>query len=45
MRQLVLKRRLTAVDVRGIEWMDVDTPADRDAAERLLATAPSTPVV
>jgi len=45
MRQLVQKRRLTAVDVRGIEWMDIDTPADHDAAERLLATAPSTPVV
>lgn len=36
MRQLVLQNRLTTVDVKGIEWMDVDTPADREAAERLL---------
>ena len=40
MRQLVLQNRLTAVDVKGIEWMDVDTPADRDAAERLLVPVP-----
>ncbi|MEQ1871592.1 MAG: NTP transferase domain-containing protein [Vicinamibacterales bacterium] len=37
MRQLVLDGALTAVDVRGVPWMDVDTPADREAAERLLA--------
>jgi choline kinase len=37
MRQLVARGLLTAVDVNGLEWMDVDTPADRDAAERLMA--------
>lgn len=37
MRQLVAQDRLTSVDVDGIEWMDVDTPADRVAAERLIA--------
>lgn len=37
MRQLVAEGRLTSVDVNGIEWMDVDTPADRVAAERLLS--------
>lgn len=36
MRQLVAAGRLTVVDVDGMEWMDVDTPADRDAAERML---------
>lgn len=44
MRRLVLENRLSAVDVKGIEWMDVDTPADHDAAERLLAAVPSGPV-
>lgn len=36
MRQLVSAGRLTAADLAGIEWTDVDTPADRDTAERLL---------
>lgn len=36
MRQLVTERRLGAVDVRGADWVDVDTPADRVIAERLL---------
>lgn len=40
MRQLVADERLTSVDVNGVEWMDVDTPADREAGERLLSTAP-----
>lgn len=39
MRQLVIDGALGAVDVDGVEWMDVDTPADRLAAERLLAAA------
>jgi choline kinase len=37
MRQLVADGRLHAVDVDGTGWVDVDTPADRDVAERLLA--------
>ncbi|HUR33219.1 MAG TPA: NTP transferase domain-containing protein [Vicinamibacterales bacterium] len=36
MRQLVAHRALGAVDVRGAEWIDVDTPADREVAERLI---------
>jgi choline kinase len=37
MRQLVAADLLAAVDLDGVGWMDVDTPADRAAAERLLA--------
>lgn len=40
MRRLVRDGRLGAVDVAGSEWIDVDTPVDRDAAERLMAAAP-----
>jgi choline kinase len=36
MRQLVAQKALGAVDIRGAEWIDVDTPADREIAERLL---------
>jgi choline kinase len=36
MRQLVTSGLLRAVDIDGTEWVDVDTPADVDAAERLL---------
>jgi choline kinase len=36
MRRLVQQRKLGAVDLDGTEWADVDTPADREAAERLL---------
>lgn len=36
MRQLVSRRSLGAVDVDGTAWVDVDTPADRDAAETLV---------
>src|SRR4051794_30508931 len=36
MRQLVARGRLHAVDVSGIGWVDVDTPADRLLAERLI---------
>ncbi len=36
MRQLVADGRLGAVNLPGISWVDVDTPADRDIAERLL---------
>lgn len=39
MRELVRLGALNAIDTDGVEWMDVDTPADREAAERLLATA------
>jgi choline kinase len=37
MRQLVREGKLGAVDLDGTEWVDVDTPADREVAERLLA--------
>jgi choline kinase len=37
MRQLVAARALGVVDTGGIEWIDVDTPADHEVAERLLA--------
>jgi choline kinase len=36
MRQLVARGQLGAVDLKGMPWVDVDTPADRDAAERLM---------
>ncbi len=36
MRQLALARTLGAADLGDVEWMDVDTPTDREAAERLL---------
>ena len=37
MRQLAARGLLRAVDVGGLDWVDVDTPADRESAERLLA--------
>ena len=37
MRHLVERRGLSAVDVDGVRWVDVDTPRDRADAERLLA--------
>jgi 1L-myo-inositol 1-phosphate cytidylyltransferase len=37
MRQLVARGLLHAVDVDGTSWIDVDTPADRTIAERLIA--------
>lgn len=36
MRQLVAARALGIADMRGAAWIDVDTPADREIAERLL---------
>jgi 1L-myo-inositol 1-phosphate cytidylyltransferase len=36
MRELANRGRLRAIDVSDVEWADVDTPADREAAERLL---------
>lgn len=36
MRRLVAARALGAVDMHGADWIDVDTPADREIAERLL---------
>jgi choline kinase len=36
MRQLVMASQLGAVDMQGTAWIDVDTPADREIAERLL---------
>lgn len=36
MRQLVTGGQLHGVEVNGIEWIDVDTPADHDVAERLV---------
>lgn len=42
MRRLAEADLLAAVDLDGVGWMDVDTPADRVAAERLLAVPPAT---
>lgn len=39
MRRLVARDLLTAVDIEGTAWMDVDTPPDREAAERILSAA------
>jgi 1L-myo-inositol 1-phosphate cytidylyltransferase len=39
MRQLTRQRLLGAVSIDGIPWVDVDTPADREAGERLLKDA------
>ncbi len=36
MRRLVAAGALGAAAVNGIQWVDVDTPADRDAAEGLM---------
>jgi len=36
MRRLVTQGLLGAIDLHGAEWIDVDTPADREVAERLL---------
>ena len=37
MRRLVAQGRLGWADVGGVAWADVDTPSDRESAERLLA--------
>jgi choline kinase len=37
MRQLAARGLLNAVDIDGTGWIDVDTPADRTVAERLIA--------
>jgi choline kinase len=37
MRQLAARGALGAVDIGGIEWVDVDTPADHVAAEAMMA--------
>jgi choline kinase len=37
MRRLVAQGVLGSVDLRGAVWIDVDTPADRDLAERLIS--------
>jgi choline kinase len=39
MRQLARRRLLGAVNIDGMPWADVDTQADREAAERLLKEA------
>ncbi len=36
MRRLAMAGRLGGADVEGIQWADVDTPADREFAERLV---------
>lgn len=37
MQRLAERERLAAVDIDGVRWVDVDTPADRESAERVLA--------
>ncbi len=39
MRQLVASGSLGAASVDGVDWVDVDTPADRSIAERLFLTS------
>jgi len=39
MRQMATRGALGAIDLWEIEWADVDTPADRHTAERLLASS------
>ncbi|MGE5246593.1 MAG: NTP transferase domain-containing protein [Betaproteobacteria bacterium] len=39
MRQLAARRALAFADLGSVRWVDVDTPADRETAERLLLTA------
>ncbi|MGE3510678.1 MAG: NTP transferase domain-containing protein [Vicinamibacterales bacterium] len=39
MRQLAAHGHLTAVEIDGVRWADVDTPADRLVAEQLLLQA------
>lgn len=39
MRQLSTRGVLTAVPIGGVAWVDVDTPVDREMADRLLAVA------
>jgi 1L-myo-inositol 1-phosphate cytidylyltransferase len=38
MRRLVARGSLGVADVEGVSWIDVDTPSDHRAAERLLLT-------
>jgi choline kinase len=45
MRRLVHRGGLFSVDLAGVRWVDVDTPADRVRAERLLAARPSAQVL
>jgi choline kinase len=37
MRQLAARGALAATELAGVGWVDIDTPADRDRAERRLA--------
>jgi choline kinase len=41
MRQLVSARALSAAEIGGVRWIDVDTPEDRMEAERLVASDPT----
>ena len=41
MRQLAARGALAATELTGIGWVDVDTPADRDRAERRFAATDS----
>jgi hypothetical protein len=36
MRRLVAQGRIGWADVGGVAWADVDTPSDRESAERLV---------
>ena len=39
MRRLVCARTRSLTDIGDIPWADVDTPADREVAERVLASS------
>jgi len=41
MRQLAGRRALSATEIAGVRWIDVDTPEDRGEAELLVASDPA----
>lgn len=41
MRRLVAREAMFATEIGGVPWADVDTPADRAVAERVLAATPA----
>ena len=43
-RRLAAVGMVTAIDLEDVSWMDVDTPADQEAAEQLFANRAAPPV-